>query len=370
MKFLIDAEGSSKMETNKILNIGLIGLGGMSNYYRNLISTIETIRLGAICDVHQELVDKVGEEEGIGQEKRFIQIEDIIASSDIDAIVAVVPNNVHAKIVELCIKNKMPVMSEKPFTLNMEEADHLRKLYQESPVPFAIGFIHRYTPSFQYAKQLIDENAIGKIRYIDVKYQQSFGAPFYETPYLWRYDQKISGTGALGDLGAHIIDSARFFVGEFESVTALMKTFIENRIDPTTDEEREVSVDDFTSIQAELENHVVGNFVTTRNAVGSANQLEVMIYGDAGTLNMNIERPDEVRMCIKYSDEEPVWKTEEVPEKHRNKSLLRDFASLIMDGENSNVPTFVDGYNSQLVIESVIRSVEKGQLVKLDREEI
>ncbi|MCR2822964.1 Gfo/Idh/MocA family protein [Lederbergia panacisoli] len=358
------------METNKILNIGLIGLGGMSNYYRNLISTIETIRIAAICDVNRELVDKLGEEIAIGQERRFTQIEDIIASPDIDAILAVVPNNVHAKIVELCILNQKPVMSEKPFTMNMDEADHLKKLYEESPIPFAIGFIHRYTPSFQYAKQLIDESAIGRIRYFDVKYQQSFGAPFYETPYLWRYDQKISGTGALGDLGAHMIDIARFFVGEFETVSAaLMKTFIEKRIDSTSGEEREVDVDDFASFQAELGNHVVGNFVTTRNAVGSANQLEVTIYGDAGTLNMNIERPDEIRLCIKNSDEDPVWKTVEVPESHRNKSVLRDFASLIIDGENSNVPTFSDGYINQTVIESVIQSAAKGQSVKLNREE-
>ncbi len=367
MRLVIEVPGKGYcMVTNHKLYIGLIGLGGMSNYYRNLLSRVDAIQLSAICDVNPEAVARVGEEEGIKEENRFFQIEEIIASPNVDAIIAVAPNNIHAKIVEVCILNKKPVMSEKPFTLNMEEAEHLNTLYQANQVPFVIGFIHRYTPSFQYAKELIEKGAIGDIHHIDVKYQQSFGAPFYDTPYLWRYDKHVAGTGALGDLGAHMIDAARFFVGEFESVSALMKTLVNKRIDPRTNEEKEVMVDDFTSFQAELEKNVVGSFVTTRNAVGSANQLEVTIYGNLGTLNMDIEHPNEIRLCIKNSDEDPVWKTEAVPEDHKNKSLLDDFAKLIKNEKCSNVPTFDDGYINQKVVEHVIQAAETGQFIKIN----
>jgi len=348
-----------------VVRVGLIGLGGMSNYYRNLISSIDTIQLVAVCDVNQVAVDKVAEEVGIGQDGRFTKIEEIIASLGVDAIISVVPNNVHAKIVELCIAHQKPFMSEKPFTLNMEEAEHLKRLYQDHPIPCVIGFIHRYTPSFQYAKQLVAENVVGRIRHLDVKYQQSFGAPFYQTPYLWRFSKEISGTGALGDLGAHMIDSARFFVGEFQSVSALMKTFIEKRTDSVSGEERVVDVDDYTSFQAVLEHGIVGNFVTTRNAVGSSNQHEVTIYGDNGTINVNIERPNEITLCSKKAGEDPVWETKQVPEEFRGKSLLHDFAAMILKNEVPGMPTFDDGYINQKVIESVIQSAVTGRLVTI-----
>lgn len=354
------------MINNKVVTVGLIGLGGMSNFYLQNISRIDSIQVGAICDVNQELLNKIGEQEGISLDKRFNNIEEIIASPDVDAIISVVPNNLHAKVLELCILHQKPIMAEKPFTLNLEEAEHLKVLYQKNPIPCMIGFIHRYTPSFQYAKKLIEENIIGQIRYIDVRYQQSFAAPLFNVPYLWRFNKEITGTGALGDLGAHMIDSARFFVGEFHSVSALMKTFVDKRVDPITGEERQVDVDDFTSFQAILENDVVGNFVTTRNAIGSSNQHEVTLYGDYGTLHMNIGRPNEIDMFVKSeSEEKAVLKIEKVPEMY-NKTLLKDFTELILNKEGQDMPTFYDGYKNQKVIDAVIQSAYKRKEIFID----
>ena len=354
------------MISNKVVTVGIIGLGGMSNFYRSNISKIDSIKVNAICDINQDLLKKIGEEEGIRQDKRFTNIEEIITSPDVEAIISVVPNNLHAKVLELCILHQKPIMAEKPFTLNLEEAEKLKGLYHNNPIHCMIGFIHRYTPSFQYAKKLIEENTIGQIRHIDVRYQQSFGAPLYNFPYLWRFNKEITGTGALGDLGAHMIDTARFFVGEFHSVSALMKTFVDKRIDPITGKERKVDVDDFTSFQAILENDVVGNFVTTRNAIGSSNQHEVTLYGDYGTLYVNIERPNEIDFFVKSeSEEKAVLKTEKVPEVY-NKELLKDFAELILNKEGQDMPTFYDGYKNQKVIDRIIYSAENGMFVNVD----
>lgn len=354
------------MISNNIVTVGVIGLGGMANEHLRNISRTDSIQLGAICDINQELLNKIGDQEDISQDKRFNNIEDIIASPDINAIISVVPNNLHAKIIELCILHQKPIMAEKPFTLNFAEAENLNQLYKQNPIPCMIGFIHRYTPSFQYAKKLLEENTIGQIRHIDVRYQQSFGAPLFNVPYLWRFNKEITGTGALGDLGTHMIDSARFFVGEFQSVSALMKTFVEKRMDLKTGEEKQVEVDDFTSFQAILENDVVGNFVTTRNAIGSSNQHEVTLYGDCGTLHVNIERPHEVDIIVKSELENiPVLKTERVPERY-NKTLLSDFAELVLNNEGHDMPTFYDGYKNQKIIDCIIYSAQKGHMVKVD----
>ncbi|PKG24716.1 Gfo/Idh/MocA family protein [Niallia nealsonii] len=354
------------MISNNVVTAGVIGLGGMANEHLRNISRINSIQVGAICDVNQELLNKIGDQEGISQNKRFNNIEDIITSPDVNAIISVVPNNLHAKVIELCILHRKPIMAEKPFTLNVEEAENLNQLYKQNPIPCMIGFIHRYTPSFQYAKKLIEKNAIGQIRHIDVRYQQSFGAPIFKVPYLWRFNKAVAGTGALGDLGAHMIDSARFFVGEFHSVSALMKTFVDKRIDLITGEEKQVDVDDFTSFQAILENDVAGNFVTTRNAIGSSNQHAVTLYGDCGTLHVDIERPNEIDIIVKNELETmPVLKTERVPDIY-NKTLLSDFAELILNKEGHDMPTFYDGYKNQKIIDCIIYSAQKGHMVKVN----
>ncbi|KGA98633.1 oxidoreductase [Alkalihalobacillus alcalophilus ATCC 27647 = CGMCC 1.3604] len=347
------------MKKNDVIKVGLIGLGGMSNAHRHFISEIDELQLVAICDVNQEQLNKVGELERIGSEKRFQEIEDLIANPDVEAIVSVVPNNLHAKVIELCIRYQKPLMTEKPFTLNFEEAEKLAVLYEKQPIPCMVGFSYRYIPSFRYARNLIKENKIGTIRHVDIRYLQSGGAALFESPYAWRFNKASSGTGALGDLGAHMIDSARFLIGEFRSVSALMGTFIHERRDPISGEMKKVDVDDYASFQAILENNVLGNFVTSRNAIGSGNQHEVMIYGDYGTIHINCERPDEIELCIKEENEvSPSFRTKKVPELYR-KQQWQDFLDLVKGNQQEGTPTFYDGYQNQKVLEQIIESAER-----------
>ncbi len=222
------------MTVNNVIKVGLIGLGGMADAHRRMISELDQLQLSALCDVNDELLNKVGEEEGIGNEKRFNEMESLIQDPTVDAVISIVPNDLHAKVLELCIRHQKPIMAEKPFTLNFKEAEYLAELYEKTPIPCMVGFSYRYIPAFRYAKKLLEENKIGTLRHLEVRYLQSFGAPIFDVPYLWRFNKVVTGTGALGDLGAHMIDSARFLVGEFKSVSALMRTFVPERRDPAT----------------------------------------------------------------------------------------------------------------------------------------
>lgn len=354
------------MIKNEVVTVGLIGLGGMANAHRRMISEVKQLELGALCDVNEALLMKIGDEEGVCHEKRFNKMESLIADPDVDVVISIVPNHLHAKVIKLCIQYQKPIMAEKPFTLNFAEAEKLAVLYEKQPIPCMVGFSYRYVPSFRYAKKLLEENKIGVIRHIAVRYLQSFGAPLFEVPYAWRFNKAVTGTGVLGDLGAHMIDSARYFVGEFHSVSALMQTFIQERKDPISGEMKEVDVDDYASFQAILENNVIGNFVTTRNAVGSGNQHEVTIYGDYGTIHVNCERPDEIDICIKdETDNRPTFKTQVVPESYKRQQL-QDFADLVTNNQQEGTPTFYDGYQNQKVLERIIQSAESGQSVKVD----
>ncbi|PTX61330.1 putative dehydrogenase [Melghirimyces profundicolus] len=349
-----------------VINVGLIGLGGMANAHRKMISELEHLYTGAVCDVNEERLNHAGDAEGVPQEKRFKDLEALIADPDVDAVISIVPNDLHAKVLRLCIQYQKPVMSEKPFTLNFDEAKDLAELYEQQPIPCMIGFSYRYVPSFRYVKKLIQENKIGPIRHMAVRYLQQFGSPLFERPYAWRFNKAVTGTGALGDLGAHMIDSARFFVGEFRSVSARMETFVKMRKDPNSGEMKKVDVDDFASFQAVLENGVIGNFVATRNAVGSDNQHEVTVYGDYGTIHVNCERPEEINLCIQNETGEKIaFKTEKVPAGYK-KNQLQDFVDLITNNQQQGTPTFYDGYQNQKVLDRIIQSAESGESVKID----
>lgn len=354
------------MTENNVIKVGLIGLGGMANAHRKMISELERIQLSALCDVNDELLHKVGDEEGIGKEKRFNEMESLIRNPDVDAVISIVPNDLHANVLELCIRHQKPIMAEKPFTLNFKEAEYLAELYEQTPIPCMVGFSYRYIPAFRYAKKLLQENKIGTLRHMEVRYLQSFGAPIFDVPYLWRFNKTVTGTGALGDLGAHMIDSARFLVGEFKSVSALMSTFVPERRDPASGSMRKVEVDDYASFLAELENDVVGTFLTTRNAIGSGNQHEVTLYGDIGSIYVNCEKPDEVLLSLVDAKELQTSKEIlEVPTGYRRQQL-EDFIALVTGQEQEGIPDFHDGYRNQKVLERIIESAEKGQSVNID----
>ncbi|TLS36502.1 Gfo/Idh/MocA family protein [Pseudalkalibacillus caeni] len=354
------------MIKNDVIKIGLIGLGGMANAHRTMISELDQLDIGTLCDVNEELLNTVGDKEGIDQKKRFNDMEALISDGDVDAVISIVPNHLHAKVIELCIKHQKPILAEKPFTLNFEEAEELKMRYEKQPIPCMVGFSYRYTPSFRYARELIQQGKIGRVRHVAVRYLQSFGAPIYEMPFVWRFDKPYTGTGALGDLGAHMIDIARYMIGEFQSVSAMMDTFVHERKSPVSGEMKEVQVDDYASFMAVLDNNIPANFITTRNAIGSGNQHEVTVYGDLGTLHVNCERPYEIDICIIENKEEGAsFVTKKVSDKYKRQQL-QDFADLVAGAKQEGTPDFYDGYQNQKVLERIIESAESGRMIQID----
>ncbi|MEH7222273.1 Gfo/Idh/MocA family oxidoreductase [Bacillus sp. JJ1566] len=353
------------MSSNGTVKFGLIGLGGMSNHHLGLIERLDTAAVGAICDVNEQVVNKVAEKYNVPKNMRFTEYEDVIKNSNVDAVISMVPNKFHAEIIRLCIQYGKPLLSEKPFTLTFKEADDIKELYNQSPIPCMVGFSYRYIPAFRYVKNLLVGNKLGTIRHISVQYLQEWGSPLFDVPYNWRFSKEISGSGALGDLGSHMIDTARYLIGEFNVVSSMMTTFvkernIENGIHP-------VDVDDFTSFQAMLENGVIGNFVTSRNAIGYGNRLEFTIFGDYGTVSACCEKGDEVTLCLKSNENKDASFEKIQVSNEYNVNQLLDFIHLIQDKDPDHTPTFHDGYINQKIIDCIIQSSQSGRSVKVNQ---
>lgn len=351
------------------VRIGMIGLGGMAAEHAKHLDKLEAVAVTAVCDTNAEAVARFADRYGIPEERRYASFEALVADPDVDAVLSITPNDAHYAIVASCLRHRKPFMTEKPFTRTYEEALALLRMHEANPVDGMVGFSYRYVPSFRYARELVRGGEIGRVRSVFAQYLQSWGVPMFGTPMNWRYRSEVTGTGALGDLGAHMIDAARFLVGEFVEVAAHLNTFVRRRPDPLTGGEGTVDVDDFAGFVGLLEGGVSGVFQTSRNAYGSGNQLEVAIYGDLGTVKVACEKPEELVLVRRQPGAESGWTS--VTETRRVPSAcelgqIRDFVDLVRGTKREELPSLPDGYANQEVLEAVARAAKERRTVALD----
>lgn len=336
----------------KEVRLGLIGLGGMASVHSEQIERIEGASITAICDKDQVRVSEWGDKLGIHESLRYNDPEKLIRNADVDAVLSITPNDVHFEIVRLCLIHGMPIMTEKPFTRTYAEAKALLELSEKHDAKCMVGFSYRYTPSFRMAREMIRSGKLGKIRHVFVQYLQQWGGPLFETKMNWRMDRSITGTGALGDLGSHMVDAARFLIGEPLEITAMMSNLIAQREDPVSGDPVHVDIDDFAAFVAVLENGIPAVFQTSRNAYGSENQIEISVYGDTGSLRMGWEYGDILHVVHPDDEGKPIREELRVPEKYYLKQM-QDFVDLVRGTVREETATLRDGYMNQRVLEAI-----------------
>lgn len=345
---------------NKKWNVGIIGVGGMGASHVNSFSNIANTRVAAICDVNAKAAQQVGDRLNLPAEKRYSDFKAMIADPEVDSIVSGVLNKFHYDILKCAIEYGKPIFSEKPFTRTMEEADELLSLYEKNPIPCMIGFSYRYIPCFQYVKQLVTDGTLGRIRHIAAHYLQEENAPMFNKEYTWRFNKEMAGTGILADIGSHMVDAARFFVGEFTQVSGMMSTFTDRRMDMRTGQLVEVDVDDFTGFQGVLEGGVMGTFYTHKNAIGTGNQFNVTLFGDLGTVRIAVEHPNEVHLTIRKGENLQLTETVIHLDEKSVKPILQDFVDYLEHANSPSIPMITDGYRNQQVLQAIIDSAEDG----------
>lgn len=346
--------------TTKQWRVGIIGLGGIGDYHMNNLAKIGNATVAAICDVNAKAVEQAGNRLNLPAEKRYSDFKAIIADPDIDFLISGVSNKFHYDILKCAIEHGKPIFSEKPFTRTIEEADELLSLYEQNPIPCMIGFSYRYRPCFKYVKQLVTDGSLGQIRHIAAHYLQEENAPMFNKEYTWRFNKDMAGSGILADIGSHMVDAARFFVGEFTQVSGMMTTFTDRRLDKRTGEYAEVDVDDFTSFQSVHEGGVVGSFYTHKNAIGTGNQFNVTLFGDLGTARMSVEKPNEVHLTLRSGNNLQLTESVIHLDEKTIKPMLQDFVDYLDHLDTPTFPTLIDGYRNQQVLQAIIDSAQDG----------
>jgi predicted dehydrogenase len=380
------------------LDIGVLGYRFMGKAHANAFARLPMFFEDA-PEVNREVV--VGRDEDaladaadrLGFARTATDWRDVI--DDVDVFYNLGPNHVHAEPSIAALESGTAVFCEKPLAPTLDVAKRMGEAAADAGVPAGIAFNYRFIPAIQYAKNLIDAGELGEIHHFRGRYLQDWLVD-PEAPWSWRNDAEMAGSGALGDLGAHTIDLARFLVGDVAAVSGHLRTFVDER--PTegsetpaesrdneggeaaeSDETRPVTVDDAYSAQVAFENGVMGTLEASRFANGHKNDHTIEIEGAEGSLRFSLERLNELELLregsrgyetILVTDPEDPYVDHWWPPghvigwEHTFVHENYEFLSAVAEG-GAYEPGFADGVAVQRVLDAIERSDERREWVDL-----
>lgn len=350
-----------------MIRVGSIGLGGISHgVHIPGIQASEDLELVAICDIDGERLKERAAEYGIPAEHCYTDYRDLINDPIVDAVDISTPNDCHKEMAIYAAKAGKPFDVEKPITLDQAEAKELLEAAEEAGVANMLCFSYRYKAAARFARDLIKSGKLGRIYHVNCQYYQAWGLPMAHCARVWRYDKSRAGSGALGDLGCHVLDLVQFVTGEkYTKVVAHNTIFTHERLIPGTNEMGLCDVDDHCDMMLESESGTSFAFEISRFTFGRGNYQRMEIYGDFGVLIYTLDaKPgvDELEFCDDNGKKEFVKL--EIPEKY-TVSQMQCFADLVNGCADGLSATVKDGYESQVLLDAVLESAEKGTWVEL-----
>jgi predicted dehydrogenase len=267
-------------EPKRQLNIAMIGSGQIARAHSNAFHQVLhffdlpfVLRKKIVCGRTPARLARFAAQ--WGWEETSLDWESAVIRSDIDIVDIATPNALHAPISIAAAEAGKVVFCEKPLALSAAEAEKMVQALNHRPS--LVWFNYRRVPAVAFAKQLLAQGRIGQIfHYRSYYFNQSGIDPAKGT--TWRYQRQQAGSGALGDLLSHSLDTAIYLNGEMKEICAATHTFIPGR-----------EVDDCVMLMARFANGSVGTFEASRFGVGRRNGNGFEIYGSKGSLAFDLE---------------------------------------------------------------------------------
>jgi len=382
----------------KEINVALIGHKFMgkahSNAYRKVgffFDLPAEVRMRVLCGIPREEIEEAGPRYG------WEEVDDnwkrVVAREDIDVVDICTPGNLHHPMVMAAAAAGKQIVCEKPLANTLAEAKEMAAAAKKAKLTTLCAFCYRTAPAVTLAKQMIDAGRLGRIFHFRAAYQQDWIVD-PKFPMVWRLKKKLTGSGALGDIGAHIIDMSRFLVGEITQLSAMTETFIKERpVAETMDgisgrrkataKRDKVDVDDAAVFLARFDNGALGSFEATRFATGCKNRHHWEIYGSKGALrwdleNLNVlwfydreaaDREQGFRRILATEPSHPYYAAWWPPGhiigyEHLFVHEIYNFLTAVAKGKKAS-PDFEDGVRCQAVLDAVERSAKSKRWEKV-----
>lgn len=367
--------------------VGMIGYGYMGKMHSYAYASLPYIynppaarvKLVGVCAASE--ASRSYAMNSAGYEFSTPDYRELLDRSDIQIIDVVTPNYLHPEHAIAAIKAGKHVYCDKPLSLSGDDAAEMASLARESGLTCQVTFHNRFSPAMLRARQLVEGGFLGDVISFRACYLHT-GYNDPKRPISWKMRKETSGTGALTDLGSHIIDLVRWLAGDFSRVNATLRTLIKQRpASVGSDELVPVTVDDMALMQVELANGAVGSIEVSRVAIGAEDDLRFEINGSRGSIAFNMMDPntllifDETRASGPYGGERG-WQRIETIQNYPNPAVLpggkapvgwmrfhiastQAFLSNMVNNRPGD-PSFDDGVAVQRIIDSAVSSSETG----------
>jgi len=384
----------------KQLNVGIVGTKFMGRAHSNawlaapkFFDTPYTPVLKAVCARDKDATAGFAENWG------YIDVEtdwrELIARPDIDIIDVCSPTANHKEVVLAAAAAGKHIFCEKPCALSSADAREMAQAADKAGVVHYLNHNYRRVPAIAFAKQMIDEGKLGTIYHWRGAYLQDWIMdPNF--PLTWHLQKEYAGAGPHFDLNSHAVDLARYLVGEIDSVSAMMKTFVTERPLPgagaatfTSGSDTgsagmgEVTVDDASFMLASFENGALGSFDSSRFAGGRKNYNYFELYGSKGSLIFDLENMNALQYCnLEDPADEQGFRTIQVTNAahpfmdawwapghiigYGNTFVhaVKDFLDAVA-GKSTITPNLWDGVKIMQVLEAGQLAAKEGRTVKL-----
>lgn len=307
----------------RTLSAAVIGAGMAGTTHANAWRQVGTVfdlglppvRLATIADAHLPFAQDCARR--YGYERATDNWRDIVADDSIDIVSIVVGNALHREMAQELVNSGKHVLCEKPLSDTLEDAAAMAELEAGTDLVTAIGYTYRRNPALAQIKALAEQGSLGELIHFDGRYWCDYGVD-PRVPMAWRYRGPM-GSGALGDIGSHLVDAAEFICGPIESVSgAVLTTAITHRPAPTSvvaggrgagaavpgveasagDEPgaplERVENDDVATFTAHFASGAAGTFSVSRVVVGMPNALMINVLGTRARVSWDLARGGEI----------------------------------------------------------------------------
>ena len=310
---------------------------------------------------------------------------ELLARQDIDIVDCCVPNDKHADVVLAAAKAGKHIYCEKPLALNVAEGQRMVAAVEKAGIKTQLTFNFRFFPAITRARQLVDEGFLGQVFSFRGRYYRSSYIDENE-PLSWRLRKDISGGGALFDIGSHIFDVIYYLLGDFGSVQATIDTLIKERpLAAGSNVKGPVDVDDIALMHLRMADNTLGLVEVSRMGTGTANDMQIEIFGSKGALRFNFADPSWLEVYDTKDTDQLLggmrgFRKLETVQRHAGQkspdwSMAPGFVRshtecqyqfLKAIGEDTpTAPTLADGLKVQEVMEAAVRSSKEGQWVSV-----
>lgn len=397
------AEAAGAKAGKPTLGVGMVGYAFMgaahSQGWRTVGRVFDLPRspvLAAVCGRDASAVRAMADQHGWAAAETDWRA--LIARADVDLVDICTPGDSHAEIALAALAAGKHVLCEKPLANTVEEAEAMTEAAEAA---FArgqvsmVGFNYRRLPATSLARKMVAEGRLGALRHVRVTYLQDWLVD-PQFPLTWRLRKELAGSGALGDLGAHIVDLAQYLAGEpVVGVSALTETFVRERplpgggasgltavsaTNPRAGGVGTVTVDDAALFTGRFASGALASFEASRFATGRKNSLRIELNGERGSLAFDLERLNELsyhdhtepgthagfRRILVTEPDHPYLEAWWPPGhglgyEHTFTHQARDLVRAIAAGRRPE-PSFADGLRVQRVLAAVEESAEKNSV--------